>query len=156
MRDQEDLVAVRVAEMTTIPESMVGIVGQLRAAIAQLESAERAWPKALDAAHSRSEPPEIAKMEELLHSATHETASELAFTLWHLESLLLRVSLRDRFKIFTASQFDRVVQQGWSTALVQELAKEHPSVSLIEFSELIKELWSEWQRLPRAPQPAHG
>jgi hypothetical protein len=129
-------------------QSIGEVLQDVKAAIALLESAERAWPNALRAAFPNAESPEASHAEELLHCATHETSNALAFLVQDIEALLARGRVRQKFAFFVPTQFQRIVERGWSTGLVQELHQELPWISLPELSAQIKHLCAEWASLP--------
>jgi hypothetical protein len=101
---------------------------------------------ALQAELADVEEPEATRLDELLHMATHESASALAFLLQDIEGVLSRVRVRRKFAMFTRSQFDRIIERGWSTGLAREMRKELPALSLAELSAQIKRLCEEWGR----------
>ena len=141
--------------MASSGRSLTTLLQDLRTAASLLEVAERDWPDALRAELPDEEMPEVSQVEELLHVATHETASALAMTLQDIDALLQRVQLRRRFAIFSGEQFDRIVREGWSTRLAAELRGEIPSISLAEISAHVRQLCTDWGRLPRVAAARH-
>jgi len=147
------------AEVSNHQASLAEIIALIEKAVALLSSAEGAWPQAVEdelvgtaligAAFVGTAAPEVPAIEELLHVATHETASALSFTLQDIQSLLARLSIRAKYKMFSNERFDKIVSRGWSTSLVSELHKQHPEISLAELSALVKSLCADWGRLPR-------
>lgn len=127
--------------------SVIEIVVLIEKAIGLLTDAEGEWSNAVESEFEGAKTREILAIEELLHVATHETASTLAFAVQDLHSLLARLDVRAKYKMFSGEQFDRIVSQGWSTSFVKELHKQHPNTSLVELSVLVKEICAEWGRL---------
>ena len=140
--------------MTASARTLTAILRDLRESVALLEGADRDWPDALQAELSR-DAPEVSRIEDLLHAATHETASTLAMTLQDIESLLQRVQLRRKFALFSAERLERIVREGWSTRLAADMHKEFPSMTLAELSTQMKELCTEWERLPKTISSVH-
>jgi hypothetical protein len=149
----------RRAEGSNQQVSLAEILASIEQAVALLSSAERAWPGAVEsesasAAFVGAAAPEVPAIEELLHVATHETANTLALTLQDIQSLLARLRIRAKYKMFSHEQFDKIASRGWSTSLVSELHKQHPEISLVELSALVKGLCAQWGRLPRVMHSA--
>ncbi|HSD39664.1 MAG TPA: hypothetical protein VLC92_19320 [Rhodocyclaceae bacterium] len=134
--------------MPSVARSIIEVVQDIKTAVALLESAERWWPSVMQIANQTSQGPEASQLEDLLHRATHETSNSLAFLVQDIEALLALSRVRQKFAVFTPNQFDRIVEKGWSTGLVQELHQELPSISLSELSAQIKHLLAEWSGLP--------
>jgi hypothetical protein len=132
------------------------VMKDLHAVVELLDVAEQAWPEALRVKLAGSGVPELSELEELLHCATHETASSLAFLVHDIEALLARVEVRKKFALFTHEQFDRIVLQGWSLSLVQDLHSELPSSSLSELSGQVSRLCLEWEGLPSVSRAKRG
>lgn len=88
-------------------------------------------------------------LEELLHCATHETGNSLGFLIQDIETLQARLRVRRKYSFFSAHQFNRVVQEGWSLQLLQELRNEHPEKDMEGLSSSVKQLRNEWSSLPR-------
>jgi hypothetical protein len=128
---------------------MAAVLQDLEGAVQRLESAQGIRPAALQNLALPADAPEVGLLEELLNSATHETASSLAFLLQDIRALLRKIAARQRFPCFTVRQIERITEQGWSTPLVEELHRELPSLSLPELSALVKQLCAEWSKIPR-------
>jgi hypothetical protein len=109
-----------------------------------LREAEAAWPQLLVIAAGGVESRETDALEDLLHVATHETASQLGLALQEMTRHLARLELRRQYTMFSPAEFDMIVARGWSTPLVGELHGAHPAISLREFSALVKRLCAEW------------
>ncbi|MCL2310262.1 MAG: hypothetical protein FWC42_08340 [Proteobacteria bacterium] len=123
------------------------VVNNIKAAIKLLESAEHEWPNAMQDVPQAI--PEASQLEELLHCATHETSSTLAFLVRDIETLFARIRIRQEFAVFATDQVNRIVESGWSVGLVQEIHQQLPALSLPELSAQIKRLCSEWSDLPK-------
>jgi hypothetical protein len=135
--------------MTTSGRSLAEILRDVNHSIALLEGADRDWPDALGAELPGRDVPEVSRIEDLLHAATHETATTLALTLQDVEVLLQRVRLRRKFSTFSAAQLERIVREGWSTRLAADMRTEFPSMTLAELSAHMKELCTDWEKLPK-------
>jgi hypothetical protein len=141
--------------MASAPRRVAGILDDLKAAASLLDAAQYDWPGALQAELPNEDAPEVPRIEDLLHSATHETAGTLAMTIRDIEALLQRVELRRKFAIFSAEQFGRIVREGWSTRLAAELHPQIPSTTLAELSTRIKQLCTDWESLPPVAASDH-
>ena len=135
--------------MSTTTRSINEILRDIKAAMALLGSAECTWEDVLQAAIPDQTSPEALLIEDLLHSATHKTFSQLAFIVHDVQALLERNRVRQKFSMFTLRQFQRILEQGWSTKLAQELHREFPLLGLAELSSQIKHLCTEWENLPK-------
>jgi len=132
------------------------LLERLKGVVASLESIAGSWPEALRAELPSLPQPEATRLEELLDLASHETAGTLAFVLHDIEGLLERARLRAKFDLFTSEQIDRIVSQGGSLALLQDLHSEIPSLTLPELSARVQELAEAWGRLPRVHEKRSG
>ncbi len=131
------------------PLSLPQIIQLLERTRDILVQTEGAWPDALEREFGPSVFPESVVIEELLHASTHETASNLAFAIADIHTLIARIRLREKYKVLPASEFEHVVSSGWSTPLVGELHKKMPEFVLSNLSNLVKSLCSEWGSLPK-------
>jgi hypothetical protein len=134
-------------------QSIGEVVKSIKAALKLLESAEHEWPSSMQVIPQAV--PEVSQLEELFHCATHETSSTLAFLVHDIETLLARIHVRQKFAIFTPSQFNLIVDSGWSTGLIQELHQQLPAYDLLELSAQIKHLCSDWSTLPNVVFKRH-
>lgn len=135
--------------MTNDARSLTDIMALLEQARGLLAKAESAWPAALANEAAGRPLPEAALLEELMHQCSHETASALALSLADIQTLVARIRLRQRYRMFALEMFESIVSSGWSAALAAELQRKMPEFTLGEVSELVKNLYAEWTRLPR-------
>ncbi|MEW6706118.1 MAG: hypothetical protein AB1430_14830 [Pseudomonadota bacterium] len=133
--------------MSDTARSVAEIMNGLRVVTALLRTAEHAWPQGLREELGGLDAPESEALAALLHRSTHETANQLAEALREIDKLLAQVQVRRKFAHFNAQQFDRIVRQGWSLPLVQELQGELPASNLSELSAQMKQVCQEWALL---------
>lgn len=95
--------------------------------------------------------PDLLRLEEVLHIATHEAGSHLGFLLNDMAILRLRINVRREFSMLRQAEFEEVVSQSWSLALVvrlhHQIAQRQP-MTLAQASEIIKQAQAKWSRLP--------
>jgi hypothetical protein len=132
--------------MTANISSLEEVIENLRAAIKLLGAAEQQWPDALRTASA--DIPEFGEVEERLHYSRLKVTDNLAFLAQDIEALLARVRVRRKYASFNMHHFKRVVQEGWSLSLLQDLQRAHPGTSLLELSNRMKQLREEWGCLP--------
>lgn len=135
--------------MSHVHTSLSEIVDLIEKARNLLAQAECLWPDILEQELGASNLPEVTVVEELLHMATHEEASTLAFAIQDIETLLARVAVKSKYRVFDSQQFQYIVSSGWSTRLANELHEQIPQISLPELSALIKDMCAEWNGLPK-------
>ena len=128
------------------------VIQNLRAAITRLEAAEYRWEEAIEGFPNIAETSQLAG---LLHAASHETGSVLGMWVQDIEALLARIEVRERFSIFSPSQFEAIVARGWSTGLIKELSPHFPELGLPKLSAEVKRLCAAWSAL-QTVQHSHG
>ena len=127
------------------------VIDRLKQAQALLESAGASYADAFMAETGGLASVDRDQLEELLHIATHETASSLGLTLQEIFTLRQRLAIRRRYGIFTEPEFERIISQGWSTRLVRELHNSMAEGSAPDqktLSALVKAVQQEWQSIP--------
>jgi ABC-type transporter Mla subunit MlaD len=97
---------------------------------------------------------ELARVERLLHEATHELGNTLALTAQELAIVQQRASLRARHPMFSVAQCDAVLAQGWSLALGQELQRQLPGVGLRDIAMAVHRLQVDAAAVPPAVRGA--
>lgn len=116
-----------------------------------LSAAERIFRRELEGALGDNNFSDAIRLEEVLSGATHDTASVLGFYLQDIETLRRRVEVRHRYLQVTNAEFEEIVGQEWSLALVKKIHEQLQSrerLELPEISKFIKEIQHQWSHLP--------
>ena len=130
--------------MATIVPDLTSILALLREGSRVLRAAEL---EANQLAPEGAASGDLDRLQEILHVATHELGSQLGFYVQDIEALQRRLTLRAEYSEFSASQFDRIVREGWSTNLACEMFDElgdECDLALNALSTRIKELVRQW------------
>lgn len=123
------------------------ILLQLNKALDLLQAAEEAWPQALPPEEAGSQSSEA--LEALLHIATHEIGSHLAFCLQDLDTVRQRMAIRAAYPQYTDTQFSEMAREGWSLQRVKRMHEALPAISLAEHSLAIRTIHACVSALPK-------
>lgn len=105
---------------------------------------------------------DVAMVGAAFHCATHESATVIGLALSDIRTLIQRIQLRKKHKVFSSAEIDQIVKTAWSTTFVADLherVSDHHAISLSDLSDLVKQIKSEWDALPKLnshygiPQP---
>jgi hypothetical protein len=115
-----------------------------------LNEAERIFYSDLDGTFDNKGFSDGIRFEEVLEGATHGTASSLGLYLHEIETLLPHTELRQKYLQLTNDEFEAIINQEWSLALVKQIHAQlqgRERLELEEVSELIKEIQHEQSKL---------
>ena len=85
----------------------------------------------------------------LLHIATHEIGSHLAFCLQDLDTVRQGMAIRAAYPQYTDTQFSEMAREGWSLQRVKRMHEALPAISLAEHSLAIRTIHACVSALPK-------
>lgn len=125
------------------------LLEDLRKTAAHLESLDASDESWLADATADGRPQDRARIDELVHAATHELGSQLGFIVRDLETVVNRLAVRRRYAdSLTDDQFDLVISSAWSIDLVRQIATArglHSADEQHRLSQLLRAVQGEWK-----------